>query len=151
VDSFFVGVARAVVVSAAFSVVSFGIVPFARGEQPSFNCKTDTAPDESTICASSALSQLDRQLNDLFVAVRDGLDANQQIQLRDAERIWLRQRAACGRNASCIAGLYQARIGQLRSIIAGAPGVPQAPIGTPVRPPVSSGTGDACDAFPTLC
>ena len=28
------------------------------GQQPSFNCATDTGPDERTICASTALSQI---------------------------------------------------------------------------------------------
>lgn len=91
------------------------------GQQPSFNCATDTGPDERTICASTALSQYDRQLNHLYGVVREGLDANRQIWLRDAQRNWLRQRTACGTNAGCLAGLYQARISQLQALLTGAP------------------------------
>src|SRR5262245_53729234 len=89
--------------------------------QPSFSCATDTGPDERTICASPALSQFDRQLNHLYGLVLEALDANRQISLRDAQRNWLRQRAACGTNAGCITGLYQVRISQLQALLAGAP------------------------------
>jgi len=125
--------------------------------QPSFNCVTDRAPDEVTICGNTALSQLDRQLGNLYGAVREGLDPNQQQALRDTQRIWLRQRSACGRDASCIARLYQERISQLRTMIAGpttpatpaAPATPPAPVGS--RPSAGGSPRDACDAFPTLC
>ena len=145
----FICFGHAAITVAAFSICSVGLVPDARSQQPGFDCATNTAPDERTICASAELSRLDRQLNDLYVAVRDGLDAGQQILLRDTQRLWLRQRAACGRDPSCIAALYQARIPQLRAILAGTPGVPPAPVGS--RPPAIPGARDACDAFPTLC
>jgi S1-C subfamily serine protease len=121
VQNFFVSRARASVASATFLICSVTFVPVVHGQQPSFNCTTDTRPDERTICASAALSQFDRQLSNLYVAARDGLDAAQQILLRDAQRNWLRQRAACGANANCIASLYRARISQFQAMLAGTP------------------------------
>jgi uncharacterized protein len=125
--------------------VSLG--PHAHG-QPSFDCRTNTGPDESTICASPQLSQLDRQLSNVYLTVRDRLDARQQIVLRDAQRAWLRQRAACGMNTNCIAAAYRARIPQLQAIMGDAPAAPTA---SPPRVPAPSGPSDACDRFPTLC
>ena len=142
---------RAIVVAAVIATLSLCFAPEALS-QPSFNCATNRAPDEVTICGNIALSQLDRQLGDLYGAVREGLDLNQQQGLRDVQRNWLRQRTACGSDASCIARLYQQRISQLRTILAGppAPVTPPAPVGA--RPPPPGGNSrDACDAFPTLC
>jgi uncharacterized protein len=144
-------VIRVTVRVAALSFLSLSFVTDVRSQQPSFNCITDRGPDERTICASVALSQLDRQLDALYTAVRVGFDADHQILLRDTQRIWLQLRAACGTNANCIAGLYRTRIARLQTMLAGSPEAPPVAAGTPRRPPATGGTGDACDAFPTLC
>jgi uncharacterized protein len=140
------------------------------GQTPSFDCATNRAPDEITICGNSHLAQLDRQLGDLYVALRAGLDPDKQLALRDVQRSWLRQRATCGRDASCIAHLYQLRISQLSAPLRPAPPpapevarpTPETPRPTPetprpapevTRPPRDAGQGprDACDVFKTLC
>jgi len=61
---------RAAVATAAFLICSVSFVPDGYGQQPSFNCMTNTGPDERTICAGAALSQFDRQLGNLYVYVR---------------------------------------------------------------------------------
>lgn len=66
----------------------------ALSQQPSFDCASNRGVDEVTICGNFALAQLDRQLNDLYVAARERLDSGQQLALRDSQRNWLRQRAA---------------------------------------------------------
>ena len=140
-QNLFVGVARASLAAAAFLICSVSFVRDVRGQQPSFNCVTDTGPDERTICASAALSQFDRQLSNLYAAVRDDLDAAQQKLLRDGQRNWLRQRAACGTNANCIAGLYQARISQFQAMLAGTPSDEPRQHQASVPNVVSSGSG----------
>jgi uncharacterized protein len=117
------------------------------GQQPSFNCLTDSLyPDEGAICANSELSQLDRQMVTLYTAVREPLDAGRQILLRDAQRNWLRQRAACGPSMSCIATLYRKRIAELQTLIAGPPAAPPVTTASPSYPskdqsrPVIDGT-----------
>src|SRR5262249_38123302 len=124
--------------------------------------------DEVAICGNFALAQLDRQLNDLYVAARGRLDPGQQLALRDSQRNWLRQRAACGRDVSCITRLYQERIPHMSALVV-RPAVPSTPPPQPTAPTLarpspgpapagpgpekgSSGQGrDACDVFPTLC
>ena len=144
---------------AAALALLFQSATVVQGQQPSFNCATDTHPDERTICTSSVLSQLDRQMDALYNAARESVDGERQLLLRDAQRNWLRQRAACGANANCIAGLYRTRIAQLQTMLAGPtlgpplPGPPSSPpptTGTPAPPPAGGG-GDACAVFPTLC
>lgn len=121
------GMARATTAWSIFFICSVGFVPDGRAQQPSFNCSTSTASDERTICASTALSQLDRQMSDLYSAVLSRLDAIAQATLREAQRSWLRERAACATNASCITALYQTRISQLRGMLANAQPRPPGP------------------------
>jgi uncharacterized protein len=157
--------ASAALLALSLLAVSLGGAGPALSQQPGFDCATDHNPDEVTICGNFALAQLDRQLTDLYAAARVRLDASQQIALRDKQRAWIRQRAACGRDASCITRLYQERIPQLSALIvqldapraAPAPALPpagSAPAMAP-QPRPSPGTGqgtrDACDMFPTLC
>jgi len=118
-----------------------GLAAHARAEPPSFDCIKDTRLDERTICASPALSQLDRQMNDLYVVVRAGLDTGQQLLLRDEQRAWLKARGACRENVSCIAALYQQRIPKLRGMLARGNDAPTG--GPPPQQPNESNS--ACD------
>jgi uncharacterized protein len=99
------------------------LVANAFGQQPSFNCAIDKGPDERTICASFSLSEFDRQLNNLYRNAINNLSAADQIQLREAQRGWLKRRAACSLDAICIEGLYRARIPELQALLALPPQV----------------------------
>jgi uncharacterized protein YecT (DUF1311 family) len=85
----------------------------AMSQQPSFNCATNRAPDEVTICGSIVLSRLDLELSAQYATVRKELDSAQQSILRESQRYWLSQRASCGYSEGCINNLYRQRIGQL--------------------------------------
>jgi uncharacterized protein YecT (DUF1311 family) len=157
----FVRVVRTAMVLAACSLCSVIVVPVARGQQPSFNCATNRAPDESAICGSAALSQLDVEMSNLYFRLRDGLGPSQQVLLREAQRYWLGRRAACGRNVNCITRLYEDRIPNLNAVLAGTfpspahpsstPLSPTRPGGTPLSPTRPGGTPDACTVWATLC
>jgi uncharacterized protein YecT (DUF1311 family) len=82
---------------------------------PSFDCSKARTPDELEICRNGMLASLDRQLDGLYAAVRDRSNGDRQIALRDEQRSWLRQRAACLSNDTCLLDTYRSRIAQLRS------------------------------------
>jgi uncharacterized protein YecT (DUF1311 family) len=150
VQSFCVNLGRVSVTVGACFISLLGSVSDLHA-QPSFNCQTDRAPDERTICSSSALSALDREMNDLYFVLRDSLDSVQQIMLRDEQRAWLAQRVACSTNAACISRLYQSRISQLRTRLAGpVQPLPQPPLQPAPTRPQTPGQ-DACDIYPLLC
>jgi len=134
-----------------FSGCSVAFLPEAWGQQPSFNCATNRAPDESTICSSAKLSRLDVEMSSLYFTLRDELGASQRSLLREAQRYWLGRRAACGASVNCIAGLYAARIPQLNAIVTGTPAPPMPPSQTPPPPVHPGGTSDACIVFKSLC
>jgi uncharacterized protein len=135
------GVAAAVVLLA----LSLGVAAPALSQQQGVDCATDRNPDEVAVCSSSLLLQLDRQLNGIYASLREQLDGNQQIILRDSQRYWMRQRAACGSDTNCIYRLYQERIQRLNAVVVRAPPLPTPP------PAGRPSPADACDKFPTLC
>jgi uncharacterized protein len=85
--------------------------------QPSFDCAHKSAPDEITICGDAALARFDGVLGALYAAAGERLDDSQKAALRDSQRAWMRQRAACGSDAGCIETLYSERIPQLQAAV----------------------------------
>jgi uncharacterized protein len=124
----------------------------ASAQNPSFDCATNFAPDEQTICRNRTLSTLDREMAILYFAVWGSLDANQRTTFRNEQRAWLKQRAVCQTNQACLSATYQSRISYLKGLQGSAstspPPVPSSP--TPSRP-TPGGSADACDMFPMLC
>jgi len=72
-------------------------------------------PDEVEVCANAELSNLDRQLHDLYQVLMQRLDNDQQAKLKRDENVWLRERHECRSNVSCIVAAYNMRISQLKS------------------------------------
>jgi Lysozyme inhibitor LprI len=84
------------------------------GGPPSFDCATHHGADEIAVCGNGKLSQLDRRMANVFVALRNSLGLSGQTRLRDEQRVWLRQRALCRGDESCLTRAYEARITQLQ-------------------------------------
>jgi uncharacterized protein len=145
---------RVPVATTIIFITSIFLASVGRAEGPSFNCLTNNKLDETTICASNTLSRLDVELNALYTALRESLDTNNQLLLRDTQRGWLRKRGACQSDVRCISALYQIRITALKQMLAPVTAAPPqaAPTTTTDRPAPRSTSGrDACDIFPTLC
>ena len=97
-----------------FAVAAALTAPACAQSAPSFDCRSNTAPDERAICANAMLSRLDRQLAAAYAAARSSLDAAGQTELRQAQRAWLRARADCGAQVSCLTVRYTERLEQLQ-------------------------------------
>lgn len=84
----------------------------------SFDCSKATAPDELAICSNPTLSALDSQMGGLWFGYKAmpllmGVSGIRH----DAATAFLKSRAACGSNVSCMAELYNERIATLQSNI----------------------------------
>jgi hypothetical protein len=82
---------------------------------PSFDCATHHGADEIAICRSGRLAELDRQLDALYLSVRKRLSQGKQLELRDQQRAWLKQRTVCGGQEACLSAVYESRIAALRA------------------------------------
>jgi len=85
------------------------------GGPPSFECRTHFALDEVAVCGNERLSFLDRKLTSVYVALRNGLNVQGQIKLRDEQRGWIRQRGLCKSDVPCLTRAYESRITQLEN------------------------------------
>jgi uncharacterized protein len=98
----------------AVCVTVLGFLLPHQAQAQSFNCRGNLTADEQTICGDRELAQLDIQLNNTYQrAVRNAPPHGQQ-QLRDAQRDWLNQRNACGRDRRCLRDIYRDQIAWLR-------------------------------------
>ncbi|MFG1463779.1 hypothetical protein V5F77_12860 [Xanthobacter sp. DSM 24535] len=84
----------------------------------SFDCAAAKAPDEQAVCATPNLNDLDVKMATQYTIVTHLVGMGQRGDLQDQQRAFLKQRAACGSNAGCIAEAYQARIGVFEEILA---------------------------------
>jgi uncharacterized protein len=87
----------------------------------SFDCAKAAKPDEAAICATPELSALDSEMGGLWFAFSKVpmLMGSNGARMDDAQD-FLKERAACGGDMSCLRRLYHARIGALKQSVARA-------------------------------
>jgi hypothetical protein len=105
-----------------------------RPEETSFDCAQAHKLAERLICSTPELAALDRQLADLFVAVRNqNLGAAIAANLQGDEARWLTaERNACS-DVACLRQAYQSRITALRAQGQGSDATPLAPVSDAFR------------------
>ncbi|MQT14462.1 lysozyme inhibitor LprI family protein [Segnochrobactrum spirostomi] len=83
----------------------------------SFTCAVAMKPDETAICGSMALSDLDVRMATLYGVATKLVAMGERGVLQDDQRRFLGERAACGADTACLTTLYQARIAVLDGVI----------------------------------
>lgn len=83
----------------------------------SFTCAVAMKPDETAICGSMALSDLDVRMATLYGVATKLVAMGERGMLQDGQRRFLVEREACGADAACLTKLYQARIAVLDGVI----------------------------------
>jgi uncharacterized protein len=83
--------------------------------RPSFNCRLGRSNSERMVCSSSSLAAKDRQMSSIYYAAMTRADPATRSHLRRSRDAFLSRREQCGTEA-CVAGAYNARIAEIRSI-----------------------------------
>jgi uncharacterized protein len=91
------------------------LAPPARGA--SFPCDAAAAPDETAVCATRALNDLDVEMATRFDILKDVLPMGGRSKLRDDQEDWLRERRACAADLACLRAAYEARLKVLRGVL----------------------------------
>lgn len=81
------------------------------GHAASFDCAKSTSPTEKTICADGKLSKLDSELSVVWKKVLS--QGGDTTALKSSQLQWLKQRDACGDDASCLGDRYHERLASL--------------------------------------
>jgi uncharacterized protein len=77
------------------------------------DCAKASTAAETTVCKAYALGQDEARLATLFGVLTSLVAMGQRADLVDTQRRWISVREACGSNAECLSGAYQARINEL--------------------------------------
>ena len=120
--------------------------------QPSFDCARATAPSAREICANPRLAQLDAEMAAAYVAAKAGSPARRQAKVAAEQHEWLRQRNACGADASCLERTLLERLGQLQASAptAGTTGIGATPALQETPAASAEQIGDAAAAIERL-
>jgi uncharacterized protein len=85
----------------------------------SFDCRKAQHADETAICASRTLSELDVQMAALYgVRMQLPMAMGARGAAQDEQMQFLADRAACGATATCLADTYRSRIAALQATLA---------------------------------
>jgi uncharacterized protein len=112
---------RRVLVAGALMGFIFGWAAAGFAEGPSFDCKKAKTRIEKAICASEALSRLDRELSQTYKSLFDQVSEPQRIYLKNRQVQWIKERdKGCKEGAdesveNCLKGLYGTRLAELGS------------------------------------
>ena len=83
------------------------------------NCAAARSPTEHAICRHYALGQLEARMATLYEWTTSLVAMGQRGDIQDAQRAFIKRRAACGAKVSCIRRAYDARIAQLQAVMKG--------------------------------
>jgi uncharacterized protein len=80
----------------------------------SFDCSKAEAADEKAVCADRQLNDEDVEMAVLYTQLKPMLGMGARGDMEDEQAAWLKRRAACGADRSCLGKAYEERVQQLR-------------------------------------
>jgi uncharacterized protein len=81
------------------------------------NCVKAASAAERTVCTNYALGQAEARMATLYGIAMSLVAMGQRGDIGDAQKQWLKTRAACGANIACLSKAYDDRISQLNKVI----------------------------------
>ena len=84
---------------------------------PSFDCGTSKHPNERLICRSTELSELDNRMVVLYDDLITYLNRDDQEELKQSQRRWLKARLDCDDDFLCTKRAYTERIERLAIVL----------------------------------
>ena len=92
--------------------------PAAASASPSFNCRQGLGRSERMVCASGALSALDRRMSSMFYSALAGATPQVRANLRRSRDRFLAFRNRCG-TEQCVAQAYRDRMDEIQDLSRG--------------------------------
>jgi len=80
----------------------------------SFDSSKAEAADEKAVCADRQLNDQDVEMAVLYTQLKPLLGMGARGDMEDEQAAWLKRRAACGADRTCLGKAYQERVQQLR-------------------------------------
>ncbi|WP_455274209.1 caspase family protein [Rhizobium herbae] len=89
--------------------------PSQSAASPSFDCQQASTASELAICADLELAELDAEMARLYTQSRKTAATGVAENLIAQQRAWLKKRATCGADVSCLKFRFRERIAELKS------------------------------------
>lgn len=110
--------ARASVGLASIAAGFLLAAPASAADYAPLNCAAAKSATERTICGHYGLGQMEARMATLYEWATAFVAMGQRGDIQDQQRAFIQKREACGANAACIRGAYDARIAQLQVVMA---------------------------------
>jgi uncharacterized protein len=81
------------------------------------DCARAASPSETAICSNYRLGQDEARMATLYQWATSLVAMGQRGTLQDEQAAFLKDRAGCGADVTCIGQLYEARIDQLEAVL----------------------------------
>ncbi|EKS33240.1 lysozyme inhibitor LprI family protein [Afipia clevelandensis] len=104
-------------VSAALLIFGAAFSSADAADYSPLDCKKASSPTERTICSDYGLGQSEARVATLYGVTTSLVAMGQRGTIQDDQRIFLRQRDACGSNTACLRAAYAARDKQLEAVM----------------------------------
>ena len=102
----------------ALYLTSLPVLMLALAWQPSkaasFDCSKAETMDEKAICADRQLNDADVEMSALYTQLKPLLGMGARGDLEDEQAAWLKRRAGCGGDRTCLGEAYEDRVRQLK-------------------------------------
>jgi uncharacterized protein len=82
-------------------------------------CANAKSAAEIAVCKTYSLGQAEARMATLYGISMSLVAMGQRGDIGDAQRDWLKTRAACGGNVACLSKAYADRISQLNAVVDG--------------------------------
>jgi uncharacterized protein len=99
------------------AAVALSPVPARAADYAPLNCAAAASASETAICGNYGLGQLEARMATLYQWSTSFVGMGQRGDMQDAQRVFLKQREACGADVACLRRAYDARIAQLQAVM----------------------------------
>lgn len=103
-----------IVASAIFG--SF-VGPARAADYAPIDCAAARSASERAVCSNYGLGQLEARMATLYQWSTSFVGMGQRGDMQDAQRAFLKQREGCEAEIACLRRVYEARIGQLQTVM----------------------------------
>jgi uncharacterized protein len=93
------------------------IAPTHAADYAPLNCAAASSASEKTICGNYGLGQQEARMATLYQWATSFVPMGQRGDIQDAQRVFLKERNACGAKVDCLRRAYDGRIGQLQTVM----------------------------------
>jgi uncharacterized protein len=101
----------------ACAALALATAPAKAADYAPLNCAAASTISEKTICKNYGLGQDEARMATLYQWATSFVAMGQRGDIQDAQRVFLKERNACGADIACLRRAYEKRINELQTVM----------------------------------